>query len=143
MRVAREHHARPQVSRVKSGVGIVREHDRAFVAVDVAERARRLGASRPQIVDTDHDHFLVAQEEPAALVGKHVSAGALERVGNAFGRGPVIVIAEDCEQPGLRAQTFQRVPKRPEIAMHRVGTGKVIAGQKDEIGLLLIDLFDR
>src|ERR1700676_1782694 len=61
-----EHHARPQMTRVKSGVGIVREDDRAVVAVDVGERARRLGAPRPQIVDTDHNQFFVAQNEPAA-----------------------------------------------------------------------------
>ncbi len=141
--VAREHHARPQMTRVQRGVGIVREDDRAVVAVDVAERARRLGAPRPQIVDADDHQFLVAHEQPAAVVGEHVGAGALERFGDPLGRRPVIVIAENREQPGLGAQMFQRVAKRTEIAMHRVGAGKIIAGEKNEVGLLLIDSFDR
>src|SRR3984957_19773579 len=47
MRVPGEHHARPEMTRIERGVGIVREDDRAIVAVDVAERARRLGAPRP------------------------------------------------------------------------------------------------
>ena len=70
---------------------------------DVAERARRFGAPRPQIVDADDDEFLVAQRQAAAVVGEHVGAGALERLGDAIGGRPVIVIAEDREHAGLRA----------------------------------------
>src|ERR1700722_13209827 len=84
--VAGEHHARPEVTRVEGGVGIVREDDRAIVAVDVAERARWLGASRPQVVDADDHYFFVAQDKPAAVVGKYVGAGALEGVGKALSR---------------------------------------------------------
>ena len=89
------------------------------------------------------DEFLVAQEQPAAVVGEHVGAGALERLGDAIGGRPVIMIAEDREQAGLRAQILQRVAKRTEIAMHRVGSGEIIASQKNQVGLLLIDRLDR
>ena len=131
------------MARVQGGVGIVREDDGAIVAVDVAERARRFGAPRPQIVDADDDEFLVAQEQAAAVVGEDVGAGALERLGDAIGGRPVIVIAEDREQAGLRAQVFQRVAKRTEITMHRGRSRKIIASQKNEVRLLKIDRFDR
>jgi hypothetical protein len=115
----------------------------AFFAFDFAEREPGFHTPRPQIVDADDYDLLVAQREPAAVVGEHVGAGTLERVCDPIGRRPVIVIAEDREQSGLRAQTFQRVAKGAEITMHRVGAGKIIAGKKDEVGMLLIDRFDR
>src|SRR5258707_4238390 len=47
VRVTREHHTGLQMTRVESGVVIVREDDGTVVALYVGKSARRLGAPRP------------------------------------------------------------------------------------------------
>src|SRR5258708_2962241 len=55
----------------------------------------------------------------------------------------MIVIAENRDHSRTRAQILQRVAKRAEITIHRVRAGEIIASQKDQIGMLLIDGLDR
>jgi len=45
--VASEHHSWPKMAGIKSGVGIVGEHDRAVFGRDATKCARRLGPPRP------------------------------------------------------------------------------------------------
>src|ERR1700682_3084307 len=55
----------------------------------------------------------------------------------------MIVIAEDREHSETRVEILERIAKSAEITIHRVRTGKIIAGQKYEIGILLVDRLDR
>src|ERR1700675_4602504 len=55
----------------------------------------------------------------------------------------MIVIAEDRDNSGSRLEILERIAKRAEVTIHRIRTGKIIAGQKYEIGMLLVDGLDR
>src|SRR5882762_2333336 len=54
----------------------------------------------------------------------------------------MIVITKDRDNSGLGLEIFERIAKRAEVTIHRVRTGKIIAGQKYEIGMLLINGLD-
>src|SRR5260370_12242960 len=55
----------------------------------------------------------------------------------------MIVIAENRDHSRTRAQILQRIAKCAEVTIHRVRAGEIIASQKDQIGMLLIDGLDR
>jgi hypothetical protein len=55
----------------------------------------------------------------------------------------MIVISRDCEDTDLWLEPRERVSERSEVAPHRVGSGKIIAGQENQIRSFPIDFFNR
>ena len=53
------------------------------------------------------------------------------------------MVPRDRIHANLGIEPRQRVAKRADIAPHRVGSGKIIAGEKHELRLLAIDDIDR
>ncbi len=55
----------------------------------------------------------------------------------------MIVIPGNREHARLGFEPRQRVAERTEITAHRIGTGKVIARQENQLRLLAVEHFDR
>ncbi len=55
----------------------------------------------------------------------------------------MIMISRDRKHSHLRIEPRQRMAERADIAPHRIGPGKIIAGEKNELRFLAIDDVDR
>src|SRR5229473_1743652 len=142
VRVAGEHHSRLEVARVERSVRIMREHDRAITRCDVAERARWLGAARPEVIDSHYDERIAAQSQPMAFVREDMRTGSAQRFGDYAERRPMVVIPGNRKRAGRRVESGEHAPKLANVAPHRLRPREIVAGEKYEIRMLPVDLLN-